>query len=81
MQLFVLSTIYYGKIEVAQKLCDSVLPTLKGDTQKFEEFVFLKGLASIQESLLSKSEPSLENLRVMAALALKGTDDWKLQVQ
>lgn len=80
MQLYVLTNIYYGDIAVAQAFCDNVLPTLKGDNKAFEEFVFLKGLASIQESMLKEDDPSIENIRVMATLASKSLDDWKWQV-
>lgn len=80
MQLYVLSNIYYGDINVAQSFCDKVLPTLKGDNKIFEEFVFLKGLASIQENVIKGGEPAMENIRVMATLALKVETDWKWQV-
>lgn len=80
MQLYVINNIYYGDNKLAQSFADKVLPSLKGDNKAFEEFVFLKGLSSIQEDLSKGDQLSLENIRVMMLLATKTAERWKWMV-
>ncbi|XP_066915937.1 superkiller complex protein 3-like [Clytia hemisphaerica] len=77
MQLYVISNIYFGDVDFAQMFADKVLPSLKGDEKAFEDFVFLKGLATIQENLSKGDHVSIENVRVMATLATKTAENWK----
>ena len=81
MQLYVISNIYYGDNNIAQSFADNLLPSLKGDEKAFEEFVFLKGLASIQDCLSKGDQVSIENVRVMATLATKTAESWKWMVR
>ena len=80
MQLYVISNIYFGDVNFAQMFADKILPSLKGDEKAFEEFVFLKGLATIQENLSKGDQVSIENVRVMATLATKTAENWKWTV-
>ena len=93
MQLYVISNIYFGDVNFAQMFADKILPSLKGDEKAFkntnslkgdekafEEFVFLKGLATVQENLSKGDQVSIENVRVMATLATKTAENWKWTV-
>ena len=80
MQLSVLSHIYYGDNAFAQSFIMNVLPSFKGNEKAFNDFIFLKGLASAQESLSKGDHASIENVRVMASLAAKTNEQWKWTV-
>ena len=81
MQLSVLSHIYYGDKTFAQTFIMKVLPLFKSNERAFNDFIFLKGLASAQESLSKGEQVSIENVRVMASLASKTTNEqWKWTV-
>ena len=78
MQLSVLSHVYYGDTTFAQTFVLNVLPSFKANERAFNEFIFLKGLASAQESLSKGEQVSIENVRVMTSLASKTTsENWK----
>ena len=81
MQLSVLSHVYYGDKTFAQAFVMKVLPSFKSNERAFNDFIFLKGLASAQESLSKGEQVSIENVRVMASLASKTTNEhWKWTV-
>jgi len=80
MQLYLISHIYYGDVSLAQNFADKVLPSFKGDQRAFENLIFLKGLAGTQEGLARDNELSLENVNVMATLAMKASECWKWKV-
>ena len=81
MQLSVLSHVYHGDKTFAQAFVMKVLPSFKSNERAFNDFIFLKGLASAQESLSKGEQVSIENVRVMASLASKTTNEhWKWTV-
>lgn len=55
-------------------------PSLAGDSKAQELFIFLKGLASMQENVMKGEVSGVENIRVMSALATKDAAAWKWKV-
>ena len=77
MKCFVTAHVFFGEVKTAHAFCNQIIPSLSGDKQRQEQFIFLKGFASMHEDILKKDGPALENLRVMAALTATDTATWK----